>query len=75
MVQSGLVPHQEHYIMARRCEICGKSPQYGHNVSHSKVRTNRRFLPNLQVGRIKVKGQVVRARVCTRCLRTHAVPV
>ena len=40
--------------MARRCEICGKGPQYGHNVSHSKVRTNRRFLPNLQTGTVKV---------------------
>jgi large subunit ribosomal protein L28 len=61
--------------MAKRCEICGKGPQYGHNVSHSKVRTNRRFLPNLQVGRIKVGGQVVRARVCTRCLRTLAASI
>ena len=58
--------------MAKRCEICGKGPQYGHNVSHSKVRTNRRFLPNLQVGRVRIGKQVVRARVCARCLRTHA---
>jgi large subunit ribosomal protein L28 len=58
--------------MAQRCSICGKTPQYGHNVSHSKVRTNRRFLPNLQMGRVEIGGRVVRARVCTRCLRTHA---
>ena len=57
--------------MARRCEICGKGPQYGHNVSHSKVRTNRRFLPNLQMGTVKVRGVVKKARVCTRCLRTY----
>jgi len=57
--------------MARRCEICGKGPQYGHNVSHSKVRTNRRFLPNLQTGTVKVDGRVLKARVCTRCLRTY----
>lgn len=57
--------------MARTCDICGKGPQYGHNVSHSKVRTNRRFLPNLQSGRVMVDGRVVNARVCTRCLRTH----
>jgi len=72
MVQSGSVPQPERHIMAKRCEICGKGPQYGHNVSHSKVRTNRRFLPNLQVGRVRIKGRVVRARVCTRCLRTLA---
>ena len=57
--------------MARRCAICGKGPQYGHHVSHSKVRTNRRFQPNLQVGLVMVEGRQVRARVCTRCLRTH----
>lgn len=57
--------------MSRKCEICGKGPQFGHNVSHSKVRTNRRFLPNLQTGLVNIHGQIRRARVCTRCLRTH----
>ncbi len=57
--------------MARRCAICGKGPQFGHNVSHSKVRTNRRFQPNLQTGLVVIDGRQVRARVCTRCLRTH----
>ena len=56
--------------MARRCAICGKGPQFGHNVSHSKVRTNRRFQPNLQTGLVVIDGRQVRARVCTRCLRT-----
>lgn len=57
--------------MAKKCDICGRGPQHGHNVSHSKRRTNRRFLPNLQTGRVRIGNQVVRARVCTRCLRTH----
>ncbi|HEY4027741.1 MAG TPA: 50S ribosomal protein L28 [Candidatus Dormibacteraeota bacterium] len=61
--------------MAKRCEICGKGPQYGHNVSHSKVRTNRRFLPNLQIGKVRRGDQLVRARVCTRCLRTLAASI
>jgi large subunit ribosomal protein L28 len=60
--------------MARRCEICGKGPQYGHNVSHSKRRTNRRFLPNLQSGTVNIGGRMVKATVCTRCLRTHGAP-
>ena len=34
--------------MARRCLVSGKGPQSGNNVSHSKRRTRRRFLPNLQ---------------------------
>lgn len=40
-------------------------------MSHSKVRTNRRFQPNLQTGLVVIDGRQVRARVCTRCLRTH----
>ena len=44
----------------------------GNNVSHSKVHTKRRFLPNLQAAHVMVKGRVVKARVCTRCLRTQA---
>jgi large subunit ribosomal protein L28 len=34
--------------MARRCPVTGKGPQVGHNVSHSNIKTKRRFLPNLQ---------------------------
>jgi large subunit ribosomal protein L28 len=58
--------------MARVCEICGKKPQYGHNVSHSKVRTKRRFLPNLHKAQVLINGRQQSAMVCTRCLRTAA---
>jgi len=34
--------------MSRICEISGKKAQSGHNVSHSEIKTKRRFLPNLQ---------------------------
>src|SRR5438445_1558141 len=43
--------------MAKRCDICGKGPQYGHNVSHSKVRTKRRFMPNLHQARVTINGR------------------
>lgn len=33
--------------MSRVCELSGKSPMVGHNVSHSNIKTKRRFLPNL----------------------------
>jgi len=56
--------------MAIRCEICGKGPQYGHNVSHSKKATNRRWLPNIQRVTIQEGGKKKRLNVCTRCLRT-----
>jgi large subunit ribosomal protein L28 len=42
----------------------------GNNVSHSKVRTRRRFMPNLQTTRLMEGGRLVRATLCTRCLRT-----
>jgi len=58
------------YSMPGRCELCGKSLQYGHNVSHSKRRTNRRWMPNVQKRALYIRGQRIRLRVCTRCLRT-----
>jgi large subunit ribosomal protein L28 len=59
--------------MAKTCDVCGKGPQYGHNVSHAKVRTKRRFMPNLHVAHILVQGTMKRARVCTRCLRNLTI--
>lgn len=53
-----------------KCEMCGKSPQFGHNVSHSKRRTNRMWRPNIQKTTIMVDGHSKRVNICTRCLRT-----
>lgn len=53
-----------------KCEVCGKGPAFGHNVSHSKVATNRIFRPNIQRKRMLVDGKWQRLRICTRCLRT-----
>ena len=52
------------------CEFCGKGPQFGHNVSHSKRRTNRDWLPNIQTVSLTINGQKRKVKVCTRCLRT-----
>lgn len=52
------------------CEMCGKSPQFGHNVSFSKRRTNRMWRPNIHTTTIMVDGRPKKIRVCTRCLRT-----
>ncbi|HHX63298.1 MAG TPA: 50S ribosomal protein L28 [Chloroflexi bacterium] len=54
-----------------RCEICGKGPQFGHNVSHSKRRTNRNWLPNIQKVTLMINGQPKKVQACTRCIRTH----
>lgn len=55
--------------MGMKCNNCGKGVMYGHNVSHSKRRTPRTFKPNLHVARLRVNGNAVRVRLCTKCLR------
>jgi large subunit ribosomal protein L28 len=60
--------------MAKRCEVCGKGPQFGNNVSHANNRTPRVFNPNLQSIRVKLaKGGVQRMRVCARCIKAGKV--
>jgi len=56
--------------MAHRCGICGKGPQFGHNVSFSQRHTKRRWTPNLQQATIRRGERRVKLHVCTRCLRT-----
>jgi len=58
--------------MARRCELTGKETQFGHNVSHSKRATNRRFAPNIQSVALQSEalGRNVNLRISTRALRT-----
>jgi large subunit ribosomal protein L28 len=54
--------------------MCGKKPQSGHLVSHSNVKTKRRFNPNLQNVRHQFpNGEVRVLSVCTRCLRSGLV--
>jgi len=59
--------------MARVCEICGKRPMRGHNISHAHNLTKRSWFPNLQTVRAKVGGGAKRIRVCTRCIRSNKV--
>ena len=59
--------------MAKRCEICGKGPAVGRNVSHAHNVSARRFDPNLQTVRASVNGATKRMRVCTRCIRSNKV--
>ena len=57
--------------MARVCEITGKKPQVGHHVSHSNIKTKRRFQPNLQYKRFWVESENrwIRLRVSSAALR------
>ncbi|MFI5252097.1 MAG: 50S ribosomal protein L28 [Bacteroidota bacterium] len=59
--------------MAKICEICGKKPVSGNNISHAHNRTRRRWLPNLQEVRASVNGRPVRMRVCTTCIKQGKV--
>ena len=59
--------------MAQVCELCGKRPSTGNNVSHANNKTKRRFRPNLQRVRAVVDGSARRLRVCTRCIRSGKV--
>jgi len=58
--------------MSRICQLTGKRPISGHNVSHSNVKTKRRFLPNLHKKRffIPETDQWVTLKVSSTALRT-----
>jgi len=57
--------------MARKCPVTGKGVQVGHNVSHSNIKTKRRFLPNLQTTSLLSDTiGAVRLRVSAAALRT-----
>jgi len=58
--------------MAWRCDLTGKGPLSGHKVSHSNVKTKRRFMPNLRNVTLSsdALGRKVRARVSANALRT-----
>ena len=57
--------------MARVCQVTGKGPMTGNNVSHANNKTKRRFLPNLQYRRFWVESENrwVRLRISTAALR------
>ncbi len=59
--------------MARRCELCGKGPLVGNNVSHANNKTKTRSLPNLRSVRAVVDGSVKHVRICARCLKAGRV--
>src|SRR3954454_1951647 len=72
-------PHSGIYLsysristMSRRCDLTGKGPQVGHKVSHSNIKTKRRFLPKLLKLPLMshARGRSVKLRVSANALRT-----
>jgi len=59
--------------MSKQCEICGKKPMVGNNVSHAHNINKRRFNPNLQTVRALKNGQAQRMLVCTNCIKSGHV--
>ena len=56
--------------MAQVCDICGKGPRFGNNISHAHNMTRRRWNVNLQVVKALVNGAPKRLRVCTSCIKS-----
>jgi large subunit ribosomal protein L28 len=59
--------------VASVCDVCGKGPGFGNNVSHSHRRTRRRWNPNIQTVRAAVGRTTKRLNVCTSCIKAGKV--
>ena len=54
-----------------KCQLCGKKPTFGNNVSHAHNLTRRMWKPNIQKATLTLDGGVsVQVKLCTKCLRT-----
>jgi large subunit ribosomal protein L28 len=60
------------FVMARVCQVTGKKPIVGHSVSHSNIKTKRRFLPNLQTKRffLAEEDRWITLKVSSEAIRT-----
>jgi large subunit ribosomal protein L28 len=56
-----------------KCEVCGKSVQFGENVSHSNKKVKKMWHPNVKKIRVMEDKRVVRKNVCTQCIRSGNV--
>ncbi len=63
---------QKFFIMARVCQVTGKTPVSGHKVSHSNIKTKRRFLPNLQTKKFYLveEDKWITLKLSTDAIRT-----
>jgi large subunit ribosomal protein L28 len=56
------------------CEVCGKRPGFGFNISHSHHKSKRRWNPNIQKVRVVVDGTPSHMNICTKCMKAGKVP-
>ncbi|MCK4906422.1 MAG: 50S ribosomal protein L28 [Spirochaetes bacterium] len=59
--------------MSKKCDICGKGTMSGNSVSHSHLKTRRKWQPNIKKIRAKVGKSTKFINTCTRCLRSGKV--
>ena len=60
--------------MAKKCEICGKTPAVGRQVSHAHNVSARRFEPNIQTVRVAAGGgNTKKVNACTSCIKAQKV--
>lgn len=59
--------------MSRKCDICGKGPQFGHKISHAHNVSPKKWLPNLHSVKVVINKATKKLRICTRCLRSGKV--
>jgi large subunit ribosomal protein L28 len=69
---SELLPNWSNPV-ASVCDVCGKGPGFGNNVSFSHRRTPRRWNPNIQPRRVMVGKTPRRLNVCTSCIKAGKV--
>src|SRR5260370_36402157 len=60
--------------MAQVCDVCGKGPQFGNNISHAHNVTRRRWNVNLQAVKALVNGAPDRISVCASCIKGRKIP-
>lgn len=56
-----------------KCEICGKSVQFGNSVSHSNRKTKRLWHPNIKRVKVLEGGRSTKKYVCTKCIRAGKI--
>lgn len=59
--------------MAKVCEICNKGKATGFKISHSNIKTKRKWRPNIQRIKILLKGSPRRVNVCSRCIKAGKI--
>jgi len=71
----GSLKHRRNWseAMAQVCDICGKGPRFGNNISHAHNVTRRRWNVNLQAVKALVNGAPKKIRVCTSCIKAGKI--